>query len=414
MSSSLQPHESQHARPPCPSPTPRVHPKPCPLSQWCHPTISSSVIPFSSCPQSFPASGSFPMSQLLALGGQSFGVSASASVLPMNIQDWFPFIYYFKDSDLYVHYTLSLAYFPQIVNLTWCKCIIFNLLADRNLLWWLILCAHLPGPWAQTFGQTLFWMFLWVCFLNENNILRKAGCPPQCGWASFCQSKAFIGQRLTSPRKKEFYLQVVSRLNCNISFSVGPQPDGPSEGFGLAFKAAWANSLYMCVCVCVCAHTIFLVHTHAHPIASFLWRTLTNTCMSWNVKNKPEYFYQPTQITSLLPIHPGTLRVRRSPNFSLGSRLSKYRSLPLLLVSLPTENFRLHDKQRMPAVRPDCPEFRLVLGLSGSSFEQAHTAGEEGSLVPSLHCICLCHRWPQPSCQLKPRCDWLNILPEIL
>ena len=87
---SLRPRELQHARPPCPSPTPGVHPNLCPLSQWCHPTISSSVIPFSSCPQSFPASGSFQMSQLFASGGQSIGVSASASVLPMNIQDWFP------------------------------------------------------------------------------------------------------------------------------------------------------------------------------------------------------------------------------------------------------------------------------------------------------------------------------------
>ena len=75
---------------PCPSPTPKVHPNPCPLSWRCHPTISSSVIPFSSCPQSFPASGSFEMSQLFPSGGQSIGVSASASVLPMNIQDWFP------------------------------------------------------------------------------------------------------------------------------------------------------------------------------------------------------------------------------------------------------------------------------------------------------------------------------------
>ena len=90
MSNSLLPHESQHARPPCPSPTPRVHPNSCPLSRWCHPTILSSVVPFSSCPQSLPASGSFPMSQLSAWGGQSIGVSASASVLPMNTQDWSP------------------------------------------------------------------------------------------------------------------------------------------------------------------------------------------------------------------------------------------------------------------------------------------------------------------------------------
>ena len=90
MSNSLWPHELQHARPPCPSPTPRVYPNSCPLSWWCHPAMSSSVVPFSSCPKSFPESWSFPMSQLFASGGQSTGVSASTSVLPMNIQNWSP------------------------------------------------------------------------------------------------------------------------------------------------------------------------------------------------------------------------------------------------------------------------------------------------------------------------------------
>ena len=90
VSDSLRPHGLQHTRPPCPSPTSRVYPNSCPLSRWCHPTISSSVVPFSSCPQSFPASGSFPMSQLFASGGQSIGVSASTSVLPMNTQDLSP------------------------------------------------------------------------------------------------------------------------------------------------------------------------------------------------------------------------------------------------------------------------------------------------------------------------------------
>ena len=84
MSDSLWPHESQHARPPCPSPTPRVHPNSHPSSRWCHPAISSSVVPFSSCPQSLPASESFPMSQLFTWDGQSIGLSASASVLPKN------------------------------------------------------------------------------------------------------------------------------------------------------------------------------------------------------------------------------------------------------------------------------------------------------------------------------------------
>ena len=90
VSDSLWPHELQHARPSCPSPTPGVHPNSCPSSQWYHPAISSSVILFSSCPQPLPASGSFPMSQLFAWGGQSIRVSASASVLPMNTQDWSP------------------------------------------------------------------------------------------------------------------------------------------------------------------------------------------------------------------------------------------------------------------------------------------------------------------------------------
>ena len=90
VSDSLRPHESQHARPPCPSPTPGVHPNSCASSRWCHPAISSSVIPFSSYLQSLPASGSFPMSQLFTWGGQRIGVSASVSVLPMNTQDWSP------------------------------------------------------------------------------------------------------------------------------------------------------------------------------------------------------------------------------------------------------------------------------------------------------------------------------------
>ena len=90
VSNSLWPHRLQHARLPCPSTTPGVYSNSCPLSWWCHPTISSSVVPFSSHPQSFPASGSFPMSQFFASGGESIEVSASASVLPMNIQDWFP------------------------------------------------------------------------------------------------------------------------------------------------------------------------------------------------------------------------------------------------------------------------------------------------------------------------------------
>ena len=90
VSESLRPHESHHARPPCPSPTPRVYSNSCPSSRWCHPAISSSVTLFFSCPQPLPASGSFPRSQLFTWGGQSTGVSVSTSVLPMNTQDWSP------------------------------------------------------------------------------------------------------------------------------------------------------------------------------------------------------------------------------------------------------------------------------------------------------------------------------------
>ena len=90
VSNSLQPHELQYARPPCPSTAPRAYSNSFPSSRWCHPTISSSVVPLSSCFQSFPESGSFPSNQFFTSGGQSIGVSASASVIPMNIQDWFP------------------------------------------------------------------------------------------------------------------------------------------------------------------------------------------------------------------------------------------------------------------------------------------------------------------------------------
>ena len=90
VSDSLRPHESRHTRPPCPSPTPGVYSNSCPSSRWCHPAILSSAVPFSYCPQSLPASGSFSISQLFAWGGQSTGFSASTSVFPMNIQDWSP------------------------------------------------------------------------------------------------------------------------------------------------------------------------------------------------------------------------------------------------------------------------------------------------------------------------------------
>ena len=130
MSDSLRSHELQHARPPCPSPTPRVYSNSCPSSWWCLPAISPSVITFSACPQSLPASGSFPMSQLFAWGGQSIGVSVSESVLPMNNQDWSPLGWsgwislqskglsrVFSNTTVQKHQFFS----AQLSSLSWCK-----------------------------------------------------------------------------------------------------------------------------------------------------------------------------------------------------------------------------------------------------------------------------------------------------
>ena len=132
VSNSLQLYELQHARPPGPSPTPAVCSNSCPSSQWCHPTISSSAVSFFSCLQSFPASGSFQMSQFFTSGGQSIGVSASASVLPMNIQDWFPLGWtscisllskvlsrFFSNTSVQKHqlFALNLLYSPTLTSI---------------------------------------------------------------------------------------------------------------------------------------------------------------------------------------------------------------------------------------------------------------------------------------------------------
>ena len=123
MSSCLWPHRLQHTRPPCPSPTPRVHPNPRPLSQWCHPTIESSVNPFSSCLKSFPASGSFQMSQLFSSGDQSIEVSASTSVLPINTQDWSPLGWTGWIRSLAVQGTLKslLLHHSSKASILWCS-----------------------------------------------------------------------------------------------------------------------------------------------------------------------------------------------------------------------------------------------------------------------------------------------------
>ena len=142
VSNSLRPHEPQHARPPCPSPTPRVHPNPCPLSLWCHPTISSSVVPFSSCPQSFPGSWSFQMSQLFASGGQSIGVSASTSVLPILVKPHAPSLPSLSQD-------LPLVPSSSSLYITWWW-------------WWFShtkLCPSLAIPWTVAWQDPLPWDF---------------------------------------------------------------------------------------------------------------------------------------------------------------------------------------------------------------------------------------------------------------
>ena len=166
MSYSLRPHGLQHARAPCPSPTPRPCSNSHPSSQWCHPTISFSVIPFSSCLQSFPASGSFQMSQLFTSGGQSTGISASASVLPVNIQDWFPlgltgFLLAVQGTGYYLCFYLTLLlpmplfnlnyYFFQytfenckdsILNIKECYMVLLSIRSPTSM--WYFFCATWP------------------------------------------------------------------------------------------------------------------------------------------------------------------------------------------------------------------------------------------------------------------------------
>ena len=141
VSDSLRPHGLQRARPPCPSPTPRVYPNSCPSSQWCHPTISTSVIPFFSWLQSFPASGSFLMSQLFALGGQSTGTSATVSVLPMSIQGWFPLeltgeiSLQSKGLTVYSSKTVQKHQFFSTQPPLWSNCHSHTWLLEKPLLW---------------------------------------------------------------------------------------------------------------------------------------------------------------------------------------------------------------------------------------------------------------------------------------
>ena len=162
VSDSLWPHELQHARPPCPSPTPGVYPNSCPLSQWCHPTISSSVVPFSSCPQSFPASGSFQMSQLFASGGQSIGVLASTSVLPMSTWDWSPLGWTQSQSILSVTFLEFCLYIANHITKDALECG-YSVGLITMWVWWTVtnsvLCTHAHFSW---FNPAMFTIYRWM------------------------------------------------------------------------------------------------------------------------------------------------------------------------------------------------------------------------------------------------------------
>ena len=183
MSDSLWPHGLQHARSPCPSPTLRVYSDSRPLSQWCHPTISSSVVPFSSHLQSFPASGSFPMSQFFASGGQSIGVSASASVLPMNIQDWFPFRWTGWISLL--SKGLSRVFFNTTVRKWWTqfKC---STVQFFSALKYLSFLKSPPLPMQETWVRSLVWEDFTSCRVTRpmhHNYWSPSALEPKCSRA---------------------------------------------------------------------------------------------------------------------------------------------------------------------------------------------------------------------------------------
>ena len=146
VSDSLRPHESQHARPPCPSPTPGVHSNSCPSSWWCHPSISSSVLPFSSRLQSFPATGSFPVSWLFTSGSQRIGASASASALPMNIQGWFPLGW----TGLISLQSLGLS---RVFSITTVQK--HQFFSTQLSFWWLSHVQLLVTPWTVAHQSTL-------------------------------------------------------------------------------------------------------------------------------------------------------------------------------------------------------------------------------------------------------------------
>ena len=184
MSDSLRPHESQHARPPCPSPTPGVHSHSHPSSRWCHPAISSSVVPFSSCPQSLPASESFAMSQLFSWGGQSTGVSALASFLPKNPQDWSPLEWTgwisLQSKGLSKVFSNTTVQKHQFIEIQPCPFIYMWFMAAFVMLWhsWVVAAAIVWSTKLEVFSVWLFVENIYLpllCHVDSRNLSRSNG-----------------------------------------------------------------------------------------------------------------------------------------------------------------------------------------------------------------------------------------------
>ena len=213
---------------------------------------------------------------------------------------------------------------------------------------WAMAPRHLVKHYSGCFCEYVFWMK--ITFWGKQVALHNVGGPHSVSRRPSWDKDWPPQERKNSPYSSSDWMAA------SVSPWV-PSLMAHLNVLDLPLKLPEPILYYISMCVCVCVRTIFLVYRHAHPISSFLWRTLTNACMNWNVKNKPGYFNQPTQITSLLPIHPGTLRVKEPQISPWGVDFQSIICLLLLLVSLPTENFRLHGKHKCQQCDQIAPSF---------------------------------------------------------
>jgi len=262
MPDALRPHGPQHTRPPCPSPAPRVYSDPCPLSQWCHSIISSSVVPFSSCPQSFPASGSFPMSQLFAWGGQSIEVSASASVLPMNTQDWSPLgwtgwislhVYIYIYIYIYTHtYILLWLIHAVCQKPTHCKAIILQIKKKTTKNW-----TQAKTLLSHGKQRKLLW--------EEEGNVYSAQMPHLCYLELVCQHEVSDESRFTEAGEMKSTLREWPLLEEDIS-----REDNLFWLLGCMSEKGWERSIVFKHIPCVIPTLSAPLHFNLTFLPSFL------------------------------------------------------------------------------------------------------------------------------------------------